>query len=166
MATKSKTIAADTKATVTPVETKAVAADTTTGTKAAAKKPVETKAVEANAETRTAEAKPAAKKTTSKKETTTAKTAAKKTTSKKETTTTKKTTAKKAVEPSVSYVLQYGGREVVTSDILETVKKIWVEKFQGKLEEIKTIELYIKPEENKAYFVVNGLSNGDYFVEL
>ncbi|MDE7432046.1 MAG: hypothetical protein K2N34_09050, partial [Lachnospiraceae bacterium] len=24
----------------------------------------------------------------------------------------------------------------------------------------------IKPEENKAYFVVNGLSNGDYFVEI
>lgn len=161
MATKSKSLAADTKATVTPAETKAVAAETTTGTKATAKKPVETKTVETSAaETKTAEAKPAAKKTTAKK------TTAKKTTAKKETTTAKKTTTKKVVEPSVSYVLQYSGKEVVTSNILETVKKIWVEKFQGKLEEIKTIELYIKPEENKAYFVVNGLSNGDYFVEL
>ncbi len=160
MATKSKSLAADTKATVTPAETKAVAAETTTGTKATAKKPVETKTVEAKAaETKTAEAKPAAKKTTAKK------TTAKKTTT-KETTTAKKTTTSKVVEPSVSYVLQYSGKEVVTSNILETVKKIWVEKFQGKLEEIKTIELYIKPEENKAYFVVNGLSNGDYFVEL
>lgn len=160
MATKSKSLAADTKATVTPAETKAVAAETTTGTKATAKKPVETKTVEAKAsETKTAEAKPVAKKTTAKK------TTAKKTTT-KETTTAKKTTTSKVVEPSVSYVLQYSGKEVVTSNILETVKKIWVEKFQGKLEEIKTIELYIKPEENKAYFVVNGLSNGDYFVEL
>lgn len=157
MATKSKANAADTKATVTPT-TEAVAADTTTGAKATAKKPVEPKAVEAKA---------AEKKTTAKKETATAKkTTAKKTTTKKESTTPKKTTAKKAVEPSVSYVLQYSGKEVVSSDVLETVKKIWVEKFQGKLEEIKTIELYIKPEENKAYFVVNGLSNGDYFVEL
>lgn len=152
MATKSKSLAADTKATVTPSETKAVAAETTTGTKATAKKPVEAKTVETKAaETKTAEAK---------------KTTAKKTTTKKETTTAKKTATKKVVEPSVSYVLQYGGKEVVTSNILETVKKIWVEKFEGKLEEIKTIELYIKPEENKAYFVVNGLSNGDYFVEL
>lgn len=161
MATKSNAIAADTKATVTPTE--AVAADTTTGAKATAKKPVETKAVE----TKAAETKTAAKKTTAKKETAAAKkTTAKKATTKKETATTQKTTAKKKAELSVSYVLQYSGKEVVTSEILETVKKIWVEKFQGKLEEIKTIELYIKPEENKAYFVVNGLSNGDYFVEI
>ena len=31
---------------------------------------------------------------------------------------------------------------------------------------VYTIEIYLKPEEHKAYFVVNGESNGDYFVEL
>lgn len=145
MATKSKTSAADSKANVTPATTKATAVNATTETKATANSTVEAKAVEAPAK----------------------KAAAKKPTTKKATTTAKKTTAKKeAAAINATYVLQFSGKEVVASDILETVKKVWVDKFQGKLEEIKTIEIYIKPEEHRAYFVVNGLSNGDYFVEL
>ncbi len=145
MATKSKTSAAGSKANVTPATTKATAVNATTETKATANSTVEAKAVEAPAK----------------------KAAAKKPATKKATTTAKKTTAKKeAAVINATYVLQFSGKEVVASDILETVKKVWVDKFQGKLEEIKTIEIYIKPEEHKAYFVVNGLSNGDYFVEL
>ncbi len=145
MATKSKTSAADSKANVTPATTKATAVNATTETKATANSTVEAKAVEAPAKKATAK-KPATKKAT---------------------TTAKKTTAKKeAAVINSTYVLQFSGKEVVASDILETVKKVWVDKFQGKLEEIKTIEIYIKPEEHRAYFVVNGLSNGDYFVEL
>lgn len=145
MATKSKTSAAGSKANVTPATTKATAVNATTETKATANSTVEAKAVEAPAK----------------------KAAAKKTATKKATTTAKKTTAKKeAAVINATYVLQFSGKEVVASDILETVKKVWVDKFQGKLEEIKTIEIYIKPEEHRAYFVVNGLSNGDYFVEL
>lgn len=145
MATKSKTSAAGSKANVTPATTKATAVNATTETKATANSTVEAKAVEAPAK----------------------KAAAKKSATKKATTTAKKTTAKKeAAAINATYVLQFSGKEVVASDILETVKKVWVDKFQGKLEEIKTIEIYIKPEEHRAYFVVNGLSNGDYFVEL
>ena len=145
MATKSKTSAAGSKANVTPATTKATAVNATTETKATANSTVEAKAVEAPAK----------------------KAAAKKPATKKATTTAKKTTAKKeAAVINATYVLQFSAKEVVASDILETVKKVWVDKFQGKLEEIKTIEIYIKPEEHRAYFVVNGLSNGDYFVEL
>lgn len=144
MATKSKTSTADSKANVTPATTKATAVNATTETKATANSTVEAKAVEAPAK------KAAAKKPATKKATT-----AKKTTAKKE-----------AAVINATYVLQFSGKEVVASDILETVKKVWVDKFQGKLEEIKTIEIYFKPEEHRAYFVVNGLSNGDYFVEL
>ncbi len=149
MATKSKTSAADSKANVTPATTKATAVNATTETKSTANSTVEAKAVEAPAKKATAK-KPATKKPATKKATT-----AKKTTAKKE-----------AAVINTTYVLQFSGKEVVASDILETVKKVWVDKFQGKLEEIKTIEIYIKPEEHRAYFVVNGLSNGDYFVEL
>ena len=150
MATKSKTSAADSKANVTPATTKATAVNATTETKATENSTVEAKAVEAPAKKATAK-KPATKKPATKKATTTA----------------KKTTAKKeAAVINSTYVLQFSGKEVVASDILETVKRVWVDKFQGKLEEIKTIEIYIKPEEHRAYFVVNGLSNGDYFVEL
>ena len=138
---------ATTKATKTEAETKATAASTT-----------EAKATTKKATKATTEAKATTKKAT------TTKKAATKTTATK-TTTTKKT-SKKAVEPQVSYLLQFSGKEVNTANIYETVKTVWVEKFQGKLEDIKTIEIYIKPEENKAYFVVNGESNGDYFIEL
>ena len=136
MATK-KACAPKTKAAAT-AETKVVAAEAT-----AEKKSTETKATEKVAATKAEAKKPSAKKTTA-----------------------KKTTAKKSVSIEAKTVLQYAGKDVVTSDILETVKKVWVEKFQGKLEEVKTIEIYVKPEENRAYFVINGLGNGDYFVEL
>lgn len=137
---------ATTKATKTEAETKATAASTT-----------EAKATTKKATKATTEAKATTKKAT------TTKKAATKTTATK--TTTKKT-SKKAVEPQVSYLLQFSGKEVNTTNIYETVKTVWVEKFQGKLEDLKTIEIYLKPEEHKAYFVVNGESNGDYFVEL
>lgn len=156
MASNSKPSTAAKKASTTPVEVKATAVNATTETKTTTKKPVEAKAdVKAAAKpAETAAKKPVAKKPAAKKPAT------------KKTTTTAKDTTKKDVAVNATYILQFAGKEVVASNILETVKTIWVEKFQGKLEEIKTIEIYIKPEENRAYFVINGLSNGDYFVEL
>ena len=135
---------ATTKATKPEAETKATAASTT-----------EAKATTKKATKATTEAKANTKKATTTKKAAT-----------KTTTTTTKKTSKKAVEPQVSYLLQFSGKEVNTANIYETVKTVWVERFQGKLEDIKTIEIYLKPEEHKAYFVVNGESNGDYFVEL
>lgn len=144
-----------TTATVKTAAAAATTADTTAKTTTAAKeaeKATATKAAESVAEA------PAA---------TTKKTAAKKTTTKTaaKSTTTKKTTAKKA-EIKSRVAVQYGGKEIFTDNLLEEVKKVWVEQFEGKLSEIKTIELYIKSEESKAYFVVNGLSNGNYFIYL
>lgn len=110
--------------------------------------------------------------TDAKAKTTATKSAAKTTTKKaatatKKATTTKKTTTKKAataIETTVA--VQFSNKEVFTDKLLDQVKTDWVEKFEGKLEDIKTIELYIKPEEHKAYFVVNGLANGNYFINL
>lgn len=146
----------------------------TTGVKAASKasEPVKVDATaktagtapaksETKTETKTAakaETKTAAKKTTSKK--TAAKTA--KTTTK---TTTKKAAAKKE-EIDTSVAVQFLGKEIFTANLIEEVKKAWVEQFEGKLSDIKSIELYIKPEEMKAYFVVNGSSNENYFINL
>ena len=135
-----------------------VKADTTAADKKAVEAPAKS---EAKTETKTAaksETKTTAKKTASKK--TAAKTA--KTTTK---TTTKKAAAKKE-EINTSVAVQFSGKEVFTANLIEEVKKIWVEQFQGKLSEIKSIELYIKPEEMKAYFVVNGSSNENYFINL
>lgn len=93
-------------------------------------------------------AEPAAKKAA-----TTRKTSAKKTA------TTKKTTAKK--EMKVNAVVQYYGQQVEEKTIIANVKKAWTKSASGnKVGDIKTVELYIKPEENAVYYVVNGKDSG------
>ena len=75
----------------------------------------------------------------------------------------KKTTAKKDMK--VKTVIEYYGKQVDEKDVIASVKKVWTKK-GNKIGDIKTMELYIKPEEGKAYFVVNGLANGNYFINL
>lgn len=97
---------------------------------------------------------PAAEKATEKK-TPEKKAPAKKTTAKK--TTTKKTTAKKEIK--VSTFVQYYGKQVEEKEIIANVKKAWTGSGK-KVGDIKTMELYIKPEENAVYYVVNGTETG------
>lgn len=87
-----------------------------------------------------AEKKTAASKTTTAKASTTRKTAEKKT-----------ATSRKAKE---SVCLQYAGRELEVTDIVEKAKKAYA----GKT--IKDIRVYLKPEENMAYYVINGDETG------
>lgn len=80
----------------------------------------------------------------------TKKTAAK--TAEKETT---KKTTKKAVEPVV--VVQFGGQETDMAAVIENAKKAF-EAEGNKVSSIKEIRIYVKPEENAAYYVINGES--------
>lgn len=63
-------------------------------------------------------------------------------------------TAKKAVNAEV-YV-QFLGKEIYAKDVLENVKKIWTEEMGKKEKDLKDVKIYIKPEENAAYYVING----------
>ncbi len=69
----------------------------------------------------------------------------------------KKTTAKKDMK--VKTVIEYYGKQVDEKDIVASVKKVWTKK-GNKIGDIKTMELYIKPEEAAVYFVINGTENG------
>ena len=73
----------------------------------------------------------------------------------KKTTTAKKTTTKKT-EIKTNVLLQFAYKEVSFDDIVANVKEAWTSQFMGKLSDIKTLDIYVKPEEHKAYFVVNG----------
>lgn len=77
----------------------------------------------------------------------------------------KKTATKKA-EIKSNVMLQFAGKEVSAKDILANVKKAWTSQLKGKLKDIKTIDIYVKTEENRAYFVINGESGENYFIEL
>ena len=125
-----------------------------------AQKPVKAaaKSVEAVAEKKE-ETKAPEKKTPEKK--TSTRTAAKKATTKKETvkkeTTVKKTASKKEIK--VNAIVEHYGRQISEQDIIANVKRAWTN--SGKNEkDIKSIELYIKPEENAVYYVVNGTETG------
>ena len=88
------------------------------------------------------------------------KTAAKKTTTKKTTakkTTARKTTAKKEIK--VSAFVEYFGKQVEEKDMIARVKKAWTSSGK-KIGDIKTMELYIKPEESAVYYVINGTETG------
>ena len=61
--------------------------------------------------------------------------------------------------------IQYAGKEFTTKDLVAEVKKAWTEMTGKKEEEIQDIKVYVKTEENKAYYVVNGEAEGHY-VEL
>ena len=84
----------------------------------------------------------------------------KKTTARK--TAAKKTTAKKPAvkrEIKVNTVVEYYGKQVEEKDMVAAVKKAWT-KSGRKVGDIKTMELYIKPEEGAVYYVINGVDTG------
>ena len=123
----------------------------------AAKPAVETEAVKA-------EATKAAAKTTEKaaeaKTTETAKKApAKKTTARK--TPAKRTTTKKAAVVTEEVYLQYAGKEFSSADLTAKVKEIWKE-MGRKAADLKDIKVYVKPEENAAYYVINNEETGSF----
>lgn len=109
-------------------------------------------------ETKTAETKAAAVKTTAKK--TTTKAAAKteeKAPAKKPAA--RKTAAKKPALKSEVFV-QYWGKEISAAEVVETVKNLWVSEMGKSLEDLKDIQVYIKPEDNGAHYVINGEVTG------
>ena len=82
--------------------------------------------------------------------------------------TTKKAPAKKApakkADPKACVVIEFSGKQIVAKDVLDKAVKAYEADHKGA--EIKTIEVYVKPEENVAYYVVNGEGSDDYKVIL
>ena len=137
----------------TPVKT-----ETKTAVKEAEKAPVAK--AEEKAPVKAEVKKPAAKKETVKKET--KKAAPAKAEAKKPAV---RRTAKKAAVAAEEIFIQYAGKEFTTKDVVANVKKAWTEMTGKKEEDIQDIKVYVKTEENKAYYVVNGEAEGHY-VEL
>ncbi len=138
MATKKTTAKTETKATevkeTAKATTKTAAAKTTTAAKA--------------------EAKPATKAA--------AKTEEKAAPEKQATAAAKKPAAKKtttAKETKTSVYIEFNGAKVAVDEVVENVKATY--KANGGKAAIKTLEIYVKPEEQAAYFVVNGELEGN-----
>ncbi len=136
---------------------KAVATAKPVAKAVAATKPVEAKA----------EVKAEAKKETVKKEAV-KKAPAKKETVKKETA--KKAPVKKAAAPAkkeevkANVSLQFDGKEYKTEDFVKIAKDVWQYDLGKKVADFKTVDLYVKPEENAVYYVINGNVTGCFAI--
>ena len=69
----------------------------------------------------------------------------------------RKTAKKQEVKTSLS--VQYMGKDVSEKDMIAMVKKDWTAK-KNKVGDIKTMDLYVKVEENMVYYVINGTETG------
>ncbi|MBD5523638.1 MAG: hypothetical protein HDR04_04315 [Lachnospiraceae bacterium] len=134
--------------------------------KAVAAQPADTKTEEVKtttaapaAESKKEEPKKTAKKTTTRK-TTAKKAPAKKTAAEKKTTAKKETVKKEAVK--ATFNLQFAGKSYTTEDLVKIAKDVWKYDLNQKVGDFKTVELYVKPEENVVYYVINGDVTGNF----
>ena len=130
----------------------------------AEEKKVEVKAAEVKAPEVKAEVKkeavkktPAAQKAPAKKAP-----AAKKETVKKETVKKAPAAKKPVVKEEVNF--QFSGKSYTSEDLIRITRDVWKYDLNGKEEDVKSIELYVKPEENTAYYVINGDVTGSFFI--
>lgn len=140
-----------------------------TEVKAEAKK-VETPVAEVKAEVKTEvkAAKPAAKKETVKKESVKKETA-KKAPAKKETktaatkTAAKKAPAKKAALKAEMQV-QFAGKSYTQEDLVKIAQDVWQYDLNQKVSDLTSVELYVKPEEQAVYYVMNKEFTGSFAI--
>ena len=140
--TKKTTKAAETKATTPVVETKVEAV-------------VEVK------EAPVAEAKEEVKKAPAKK------TAAKKTTVKEEVKAeapAKKATTTKKVALKTAVTLQFAEKSYTEESLVTIAKDVWKFDLKQKTTDLKSVELYVKPEEGLCYYVFNGDVTGSFVI--
>lgn len=136
--TKAAVKAAETKAAAKVEETKAAVKETVAEKKEAAETKVAAKAAEAKAAVKeTAEEK--AKET-------------KKVVKEKKTAKVTKKAEKEELKPEV--VIQYQGREAIVAEAIEKAKSQFVAEGH-RVSSIKSLQIYLKPEEFAAYYVIN-----------
>ena len=146
---------------ITEVKTPEVKDTTAETKKAPAKK--------ATAKKATTKKTPAKKTTTKKaastaKKTTATKTAAKKTTAKKtaaKTTAKKTTTRKAATKPNVMIEIQYSYKHISNDELVQKSLDNYQYDLKGDPTKVKKLSIYVKPQEDKAYYVVDDKISGD-----
>ena len=69
----------------------------------------------------------------------------------------KKTAPRKPAAPKECVHVQFSGSDWMVADLIEQAKAAYAAE---NTEAVKEIELYVKPEENKAYYVIYGGVSG------
>jgi hypothetical protein len=93
---------------------------------------------------------------------------------------TRKTTVKKAAPKAVeqkatvekaetktaavkeNITIQFAGKEYTTEQLVKIAKDVWKFDLKKDPADFKEVQLYVKPEEAKAYYVINGTETGSF----
>ncbi len=70
--------------------------------------------------------------------------------------------AKAAKEIKTKIAVQFGGKGYETDDFVKMAKDVWTFDLNREVADLKQIDLYVKPEENKVYYVFNGSELGSF----
>ena len=76
----------------------------------------------------------------------------------------KKAPVKKAAKVEETVNFQFSGKSYTPDDLMKIFKDVWKYDMNGREEDIKNVELYVKPEENTTYYVINGNVTGSFFI--
>ena len=80
---------------------------------------------------------------------------------------TKKTTTRKTVKKAdqkTSLHVQFSGKSYSEEDLVKMAQDVWKYDLKQKVRELASIELYVKPEENLVYYVMNDKFTGSFVI--
>lgn len=74
----------------------------------------------------------------------------------------KKTTTRTTAAVKESITIQFAGKEYTTEQLVKIAKDVWEFDLKKEPADFKEVQLYVKPEEAKAYYVINGTETGSF----
>lgn len=74
----------------------------------------------------------------------------------------KKVAPAKKSAAAVEVKLQFADKEYTQEDLVKSANDVWVYDYDKKASELKKIQLFVKPEESKVYYVFNDEITGDF----
>lgn len=75
----------------------------------------------------------------------------------------RKAPAKKAELKSAVHV-QFSGKSYSEEDLVKMAKDVWKYDLKQKPRSLESVELYVKPEENMVYYVMNQEFTGSFYI--
>ena len=77
----------------------------------------------------------------------------------------KKTPGRKAAVKE-EFVLEFAGKQITQEEIKKKVKENWTKVQKNKIKDIKTIKVFLQPENSCAYYTINDEGYDSYKIEL
>lgn len=60
--------------------------------------------------------------------------------------------------------VEFNGKSITNDELVQIAKDIWKYDLKRKTGDFKSVDIYVKPEESMAYYVINGDVKGNFFI--